>query len=344
MAESRSSVFTIVLGLLAVMLVAAAPAAVLLMRSRGPSVASDTPPRARPGDAVTLAGSRFGETPQANVVLFGDQTGRILGAKADEVRVEVPELAVTEGGEVRFTVRVVAGDHVSAPVDVTVFRERSTAAVAVEPPATGVAEAASPAPLLPAAPVPAPHAAALPPAARPAQGVPSALRTPPPVPVEPRTTIEAARPAPEPDTGAAARRSFVFDRTAAESNKRAAGGLAGFDTSTVDLKRAPDIAGRIDFEVSPPHVKAGDRYTVKAYLINDGAKPIRIKEMFVATTLNGALSAGPVAPRLRDVAPRQREIIGVFSEARKDAVAAWAMDVTVTSERGDVYKNQVAWK
>jgi hypothetical protein len=140
------------------------------------------------------------------------------------------------------------------------------------------------------------------------------------------------------------RREFVFDRTAAESNKRAAGGLEGFDTSTVDLKRAPDVAGRIDFEVAPPHVKSGDRYTVKAYLVNDGAKPIRIKEIFVATTLNGSLSAGRIAPRQRDVPPRQREAIGVFSDVWRDGVAAWAMDVTVTSDRGDVYKNQVAWK
>jgi hypothetical protein len=66
--------------------------------------------------------------------------------------------------------------------------------------------------------------------------------------------------------------------------------------------------------------------------------------MFVATTLNGTLSAGPVAPRLREVAPRQRDVIGVFSDTWKPTVASWAMDVTVTSDRGDVYKNQVAWK
>ena len=78
-------------------LVAAAPATVLYVRARGPAVAAVTPARARPGDAVTLAGSRFGSTPEANVVLFGDQTGRVLSAKADEVRVEVPELARGRG-------------------------------------------------------------------------------------------------------------------------------------------------------------------------------------------------------------------------------------------------------
>ena len=104
------------------------------------------------------------------------------------------------------------------------------------------------------------------------------------------------------------------------------------------------MVGRIDFEVTPPHVKAGDRYTVKAYLINDGAKPIRIKEMFVATTVNGPSRQGP-SPRVCGTwGPRQREPIGVFSDVWRDDVGAWAMDVTVTSDRGDVYKNQVAWK
>jgi len=354
MAESRSSVFTVVLGFLAVVFVAAAPATVLFMRTRGPAVTAVTPPRARPGEAVTLAGTRFGATPEANVVLFGGQTGRILSAKADEVRVEVPELGVAEGNEMRLGVRVLAGDRASAPVDLTVYRERGSAVVPVAEGAAGstaeapkgaaVADAGGYAPLPPA---PAPRAEA-PAAARsvPATGTQAPRPTAaPPAPPEARLVEEAPRaPAPAPEPAVSLKREFVFDRAAVESNKRAAGGLAGFDTSTVNLKRAPDVAGRIDFEVVPPHVKTGDRYTVKAFLINDGPKPIRIKEMFVATTLNGSLSAGPVAPRLRDVGPRQRESIGVFSDVWKDGVGAWAMDVTVTSERGDVYKNQVAWK
>jgi hypothetical protein len=354
MAESRSGAFG-VLGFLALILVAAAPATVLYMRTRGPAVAAIAPARARPGEAVTLAGSRFGSTPEANVVLFGGQTGRVLSAKADEVRVEIPELGVAEGSEMRLGVRILAGDRASAPVDLTVYRDRSGggAETATQPSATGAtattgtaaADAGLFAPTTPATRIaaqPAPRAGAAEVAARPTATRPTAA--PPPLP-EARPVAEAPKPPPPaPEPAASLRREFVFDRTAAESNKRAAGGLAGFDTSTVDLKRAPDVVGRIDFEVAPPHVKAGDRYTVKAYLINDGPKAIRIKEMFVATTLNGSLSAGPVAPRLRDVGPRQREPIGVFSDVWKDGVGAWAMDVTITSERGDVYKNQVAWK
>ena len=104
------------------------------------------------------------------------------------------------------------------------------------------------------------------------------------------------------------------------------------------------MPGRIDFEVAPGRVKSGDHYTVKAYLINDGGKPIRIKEMFVATNINGVLSAGRIQPRLQEVAPKKREIIGVFSNVWRDNVANWAMDITLTSDREDVYKNQVIWR
>jgi hypothetical protein len=147
-----------------------------------------------------------------------------------------------------------------------------------------------------------------------------------------------------PEPPAASRRAFVLERTTATSNKRVNLALAGFDPDGVDVKRAPDIAGRLEFEVSPARVKPGDSYNVKAYLINDGGKPIRIKQMFVATTVNGALSAGTMPPRLRDVSPKKREVIGAFSDVWRENTATWAMDITVTSERGDVYKNQVTWK
>jgi hypothetical protein len=348
MAESRSNALTALLSFLVLIVVAATPATVLFMRTRGPAVAAITPPRARPGEAVTLAGSRFGPTPEANVVLFGGQTGRVLSAKADEVRVELPELGVAEGNEMRVAVRVVAGDRASAPMDLTVYRERSDSATQAAPPPSGSGATTAAADTGLFSPKTSATRIAEPPPPHTGPGTAVDRARPaaaPPVLPEPRPVAEAPKPPPPaPEPAASLRREFVFDRTAAESNKRAAGGLAGFDTSTVDLKRAPDVAGRIDFEVVPPHVKTGDRYTVRAFLINDGPKAIRIKEMFVATTLNGALSAGPVAPRLREVGPRQREPIGSFSDVWKEGVGAWAMDVTVTSERGDVYKNQVAWK
>jgi hypothetical protein len=149
---------------------------------------------------------------------------------------------------------------------------------------------------------------------------------------------------PVPEPASVPHHEFVLERTAAESHKKENNGLAGFDAAEVDLKRAPSVPGRIDFEVAPGRVKAGDHYTVTAYLINDGGKPIRIKEMFVATNINGVLSAGRIPPHVQEVAPKKREAIGVFSNVWRDNVASWAFDITLTSDREDVYKNQVIWK
>jgi hypothetical protein len=141
-----------------------------------------------------------------------------------------------------------------------------------------------------------------------------------------------------------AQRRFVLERTAVESNRRVNADLEGFETDGVDVKRAPDVLGRVDFEVKPAQVKPGDRYTVTVFLINDGKKDIKLKDMFVATSINGRLVSGPGAPRTREVGPKKTGVIASFSDTWRDTIATWAMDVTVTSDRGDVYKNQLTWK
>jgi hypothetical protein len=328
------------------MLMGAAAVAVVLLRPSGPQVSTLAPTRARPGEALTIKGSRFAPAPQSNVVLIGDHTGHVLSANSGEIRVEVPELEVAPGGEVRLGVRVLAGDRASAPVDVAIYREQNgdateqaslpAASTPPGPAPTPVPVTATPAPRTEEARPPR-RAAATP---RPPATAPAA----PPPATPPRPAVEGPKVGALPEPPPASRRAFVLERTTATSNKRVNLALAGFDPDGVDVKRAPDVAGRLEFEVSPSRVKPGDPYSVKAYLVNDGGKPIRIKQMFVATTVNGALSAGTMPPRLRDVAPKKREVIGTFSDVWRDNTATWAMDITVTSERGDVYKNQVTWK
>jgi hypothetical protein len=104
------------------------------------------------------------------------------------------------------------------------------------------------------------------------------------------------------------------------------------------------VLARVDFDVTPAQVKPGDRYTVTVFLINDGKKDIKLKDMFVATSINGRLVSGPGAPRIREVGPKKKGVIASFSDTWRDSTASWAMDVTVTSDRGDVYKNQLTWK
>lgn len=337
-----------VLGLLTGMIMGAAAVAVVLLRPSGPQVATLAPTRARPGEAVTIKGTRFAPVAQSNVVLFGDHTGRVLSSNPGEIRAEVPELEVAPGSEVRLGVRVLAGDRASNPVDVAIYREQTGDATeqASTPAASPTPGPAATPGSAPVTAMPAPKTEAAPPPRRAAATArpPATAPAAPPATTPPGAAVEGPKLGALPEPTAASRRAFVLERTTATSNKRVNLALAGFDPDGVDVKRAPDIAGRLEFEVSPARVKPGDSYSVKAYLINDGGKPIRIKQMFVATTVNGALSAGTMPPRLRDVSPKKREVIGTFADVWRENTATWAMDITVTSERGDVYKNQVTWK
>jgi IPT/TIG domain-containing protein len=341
---------------------AVAAAAFLLTRPSGPRVDGVAPLRGRPGEAVTIKGGGFAPSTRGNLVLFGDQPARVLNATGEEIRVEVPEPAAATGGEIRLGLRVVTGDRASATTDFTAYRETGAeiptqeTSLATPLPAAGPATpvAAPTVAAAPATPAPtsapttaAPVVAAVSAPAKPAAAAPRRAAPPPTAAAAPPTAPPLAPPRvepPAPEPPLAPRREFVLERTAAESHKKANSGLAGFDAAEVDLKRAPSVPGRIDFEVAPARVKPGDHYSVTAYLINDGGKPIRIKEMFVATNVNGVLSAGRIPPRLQEVAPKKREVIGVFSNIWRDNVATWAFDITLTSDREDVYKNQVIWK
>jgi len=107
---------------------------------------------------------------------------------------------------------------------------------------------------------------------------------------------------------------------------------------------AADLPGKINFDVEPDAPKAGERYTVKVYLMNEGAAPIQVKDMVVSTTINGKKISGPVNPQTRDVAPQQKALLMSTTELWKEDTSGWAMEVTVHTARGERYTNQVAWK
>lgn len=341
MNEQRSGASTLVLVLAALLFLGGTGMlAYVLLRPMGPTLSAIEPARVRAGDAITVKGQGFAATPQGNIVLFGDQTGRVISATVSELRVEVPELPLADGVTQNVGLRVLVGRTASAAFDLAVYKE----AAPIPPPPTEevVADAAPAAPPEPVAAVapPTTQAAAPPKPARAARPLASPSPVPPPSTLPP----EPPRPvAPEPAAAPAVRR-FVLERTAAESRKRANGGLEGFDSNSVDLKRAPDVLGRVTFDVSPAQVKPGERYTVNVFLINDGAKAIGIRQVFVATSVNGRLSSAPMVSPADPVAPKARILLGALSDVWRDTTTAWAMDVTVTTDRGDVYKNQIVWK
>jgi hypothetical protein len=142
--------------------------------------------------------------------------------------------------------------------------------------------------------------------------------------------------------GAAARRSFVPGRTVVRTDK-AGGGPAGFESSGVSVQKAPDFQGRIEFAMSPARVRAGEPYSLRTFVVNEGKKAIRISGLSVVTTVNGAPSGGPANPLAREIEPQQRALVDERTGTWPDGVNAWATEVTVTA-KGDSLRNQLTWK
>jgi hypothetical protein len=142
----------------------------------------------------------------------------------------------------------------------------------------------------------------------------------------------------------ASRKRFVAGRTVVKTEK-ATGGLSGFDTGDVALQKAPDFLGRIDFEMSPASgIKAGDGYSLKIVLVNEGKKAIRIQGVAVNTVVNGTASSAPAAARVREVQPQQRAELGEVAGSWADGTTSWSAEVLVTANKGDSLKNTITWR
>jgi tetratricopeptide (TPR) repeat protein len=150
-------------------------------------------------------------------------------------------------------------------------------------------------------------------------------------------------------TRPAAGRAFVASRTVAQSTESRSGNVPeGFEDSPgVDVRKgtqAADLPGKIHFDVSPKDVKAGERYKVKVFLLNEGLAPIQIRDMLVTTKINGKSVSGAMQPIARSVAPGQRAPLMDTEETWKEDTMSWSMEVAVRTTRGERYTNEVEWK
>ncbi len=143
-----------------------------------------------------------------------------------------------------------------------------------------------------------------------------------------------------------ARRRFVPGRTAVQTPKaQKAGDLAGFDTGDADLRKSPDFLGRIEFEMTPASgIETGDAWTLRAYVVNEGKKAIKVAGVTVGTTVNGTGSGGPVAPRAREIPPQQRALVAESTGAWREGTASWATAVTITAGKGESLQNSISWR
>lgn len=142
-----------------------------------------------------------------------------------------------------------------------------------------------------------------------------------------------------------ARKRFLPGRTSVQTEKAQGAALTGFDTGDADLRKAPDFLGRIEFEMSPASgIEPGDAWTLRAYVVNEGRKPIRVQGVTVGTTVNGAAGGGAVPARAREIAPQQRALVAEAAGSWRDGTTAWATEVTVSAGKGDSLKNTITWR
>ena len=188
-----------------------------------------------------------------------------------------------------------------------------------------------------AAAVPAPDAAA---------GKPAAPTRKPKATGKPPAPTSAAPSAPAGSSGRGfvTGDTFTTGETRVETKDGGADVPLGFEPGGVAVKMAPKVAARIEFDVQPRRLKAGDPYAVKVYLRNEGKKSIKIRELRVASTVNGVRSEAALTPKMKEV-PSQlvgllAEVPGVWNGDAK----TWSTEVTVRSGHGDVYKNTVTWR
>jgi serine/threonine protein kinase/tetratricopeptide (TPR) repeat protein len=149
---------------------------------------------------------------------------------------------------------------------------------------------------------------------------------------------------------AASGHGFVVGATMAHGAPAPVGNTPpGFmDTPEVDAKRASQAAtlpGKLLFDASPASPHAGDRYSVSAYLLNEGSQPIELASMLVTTTINGRKLQGPVSPLVSLVAPRQRaRVYQSPSDVWKQETRSWSMEIEIHTSKDETYQSTLSWK
>ena len=78
--------------------------------------------------------------------------------------------------------------------------------------------------------------------------------------------------------------------------------------------------------------------------MNQGAKPIRVTGLTVATTANGAGGGGPVTPAAREIAPQQRVLVGESTGTWSEGTTAWVAEATLTAPKNETLKNTLTWR
>jgi len=171
-----------------------------------------------------------------------------------------------------------------------------------------------------------------------------------------KTNAITARQVAEMSTGgggaatAAPAHAFVMGASVAKGSQASSGDIpSGFDSSPeVNVKRGSQAAAlpaKLLLEATPPAPKPGDRYSVSAYLLNEGSQAIELERLVVTTTIDGRKQQGPVRPAASVAAPRQKTLVFQLpGQVWKDDTTSWSMEIVLWTSNRESYRNSLTWK
>jgi tetratricopeptide (TPR) repeat protein/tRNA A-37 threonylcarbamoyl transferase component Bud32 len=168
--------------------------------------------------------------------------------------------------------------------------------------------------------------------------------------VSARSVAEAAAGGAPSGGGAAAVHTFVASGSVARGSSSSSGGVPPGFEATPDVNvhqgsQAAALPGELVFEVSPAAPEPGQRYSITAFLVNNGSQPIQLERMIVTTTIDGDKQQGPVPPSVSVVAPGARApVYQVRNRRWKGDTRSWSMEVVVYTSKRETYKNVLTWK
>jgi hypothetical protein len=100
------------------------------------------------------------------------------------------------------------------------------------------------------------------------------------------------------------------------------------------------------FEATPQVPKQGEAFRVSVVFSNEGPQPIPLAKLNVATTVNGRPQRGDVPLAIATAAPGQKSTVyqTPAGEVWKDTTQSWSMEIVLTTQRGETYRNTLTWK
>jgi Tfp pilus assembly protein PilF len=131
---------------------------------------------------------------------------------------------------------------------------------------------------------------------------------------------------------------FLAERTTVTTP--AAGELAGFESDTVDARKAPRFQGRLEFEVLPAEVRPGEPFVVRVQLVNEGRRSVRIEGLALATVEDGRRAAVPARVLQRRVPAGARGLVAEYSGVWSPA-SSWSLEAVAAVEGDEVVRSRL---